>query len=105
MATPAEAGASQNDNLDSGSRGAAHPAAPSRMDPGATDDEILGLTTNVRRRDSTASHGPTGAESREANGQERDSAAEQRGASDGKESSASARSGSQSAAKAAEGTT
>jgi len=105
MATPAQAGPSQDRHLDFGSDGTTHPPAPARMDPGATDDEILGLTTNVRRRDSTASHGPAGAESREANVQERDSAVEQRGVSNGKESSASARSDSQSAAKEADGTT
>jgi hypothetical protein len=105
MATPAQAGPSQIGSLDTGSRGAAHPAAPARMDPGATDDEILGLTTNVRRRDSTSSHGPAGDESREADGQERNSAAEHRGVSNGKESSDSSRFEAQTAAKAGDGTT
>src|ERR1700733_12289762 len=106
MATPAQAGASQNESLDSGSHGAAYPAAPARVNPGATDDEILGLTTNLRRRDSTASHGLPGAESRDPNGQEREfSAAEQRGVSKGKESSSSTRSAAQPTAEAADGTT
>jgi HPt (histidine-containing phosphotransfer) domain-containing protein len=106
MATPDQAGASQNESLDSGSHGAAHPAAPARMNPGATDDEILGLTTNLRRRDSTASHGLPGAESRDPNRQEREfSAAEQRGVSKGKESSSSTRSAAQPTAAAADGTT
>ena len=106
MATPAQAGPSQNESLDSGSRGATHPAAPARMNPGVTDDEILGLTTNVRRRDSTASHGLSVAESRDPNQQQRDSSsAEQRGVSNGKDSSASPRSQAQPAAKAADGTT
>jgi hypothetical protein len=105
MATPAQAGPTQDRNLDFGSDGTAHPPALARIDPGATDDEILGLTTNVRRRDSTASHGQAGAESGEANGLERDSATEQRGVSKGNESSASARSESRPAAEATDGTT
>jgi hypothetical protein len=70
MATPAQAGPSQNGSLDFGPRGNTHPAAPARMNPGATDDEILGLPTNVRRRDSNASHGLPGAESGDPSWQE-----------------------------------
>jgi hypothetical protein len=105
MATPAQAGPTQNGNSDSGSLGATHPPAPARINPDATDDEILGITTNLRRRDSTASHGWQGAESRDPSQQERDSAAGQRGVSNGKESSASLRSEPQNAAKGADGTT
>jgi hypothetical protein len=75
------------------------------MNPDATDDDILGLTTNVRRRDATDSHGPARAESRDPNRQERDSTDEQRGLSKGKESSASTRSAAQPTAKAADGKT
>jgi len=106
MATPAQAGPSQNGNSDSAARGATHPPAPTRINPGATDDEILGLTTNVRRRDSTASQGLPGAESRDSNRKQRDSsAAEQRGISNGKESPASPRSEAQPPAKAGDGST
>ena len=34
-------------------------AEPARVSSSATDDEILGLTTNVRRRDSRAVRSPT----------------------------------------------
>src|ERR1700722_8944187 len=106
MATPAQAGASQNESLDFGSQGAAYPAPPARVNPGATDDEILGLTTNVRRRDSTASQGLPGAQSRDPNRQAREfSTAEQRGVSKGKESSSSTRSVAQPTAEGADGTT
>jgi hypothetical protein len=105
MATPAQAGPSQKGSLDSGSHGAVHPAAPAHMNPGATDDEILGLTTNLRRRDSTASQGLRGTESRDPDQPERGSGAEQRGASNGKESSDSSRFEAQTAAEAGDGTT
>jgi hypothetical protein len=105
MATPAQAGTTQNESLDSGSRGATRPAAHARMNPGATDDEILGITTNLRRRDSTASHARPGAGSPDPNEQQRDPAAEQRGVFNGKESSASPRSETQPTAKAADDTT
>ena len=98
MATPAQAGPSQNENIDSASRSATHPPAPARINPGATDDEILGITTNLRRRDSTASHGLQ-------NQQERDSGGEQRRASNGKESSASTHCEVQPSAKAGDSAT
>ncbi len=105
MATPAQAGASRNESLDSGSRGAAHTASPARMNPDATDDEILGLTTNVRRRDTSANHSLPGAESRDPYRQDRNSTDEQHGVSEGKGSSASPRSDVQPTAKATDGTT
>jgi hypothetical protein len=103
-ASPATTAQSQNPVSNSRDRGNGASATPARMNPGATDDEILGLTTNVRRRDSTASQGLQGAESRDPNQHQRDSADEKRGNSNGRESSASPALEAQSTAKPADGT-
>ena len=74
------------------------------MNPGATDEEILGLTTNVRRRDSTGSHRPAegdaGPDARASEQLETDFADEQRGQAT-KADSSSSRSTSPAAVKTA----
>jgi hypothetical protein len=62
-ATPATAGASQNGSAEARALSPARPAsesAPARS--AATDDEILGLATNVRRRGSRGGQAPAPAE-------------------------------------------
>jgi hypothetical protein len=58
-ASPATVSGSQNGSLDSRAKSPARPVEePARVRSGATDDEILGLTTNMRRRDSRGVQAP-----------------------------------------------